>query len=164
MALRPSSCPCALMGMAPRLCSPDQLPPDLLMALGDLSPLPSATLRPLLKELLVLKSSCPPPYQVSSQVRELSICLFEEVIQMADWKHKRQMQKVVRKSLLPLILHMSDETESVAKVRIPNSSSGAGKGVLSTQGWPGHQGGQEELAGTFPTPALRGPAGLSSSS
>ncbi|XP_061326231.1 maestro heat-like repeat-containing protein family member 7 isoform X3 [Pezoporus flaviventris] len=52
---------------------------------------------------------------VSSQVRELSICLFKEVIQMADWKHQRQMRKKVRQSLVPLVLHMSDETESVAK-------------------------------------------------
>ncbi|XP_061326313.1 uncharacterized protein LOC133277971 isoform X2 [Pezoporus flaviventris] len=52
---------------------------------------------------------------VSSQVRELSICLFKEVIQMADWKHQRQMRKNVQGSLVPLVLHMSDETESVAK-------------------------------------------------
>ncbi|XP_061219239.1 uncharacterized protein LOC133217634 [Neopsephotus bourkii] len=103
------------MGMPSGLCSPAQLLPDLLMALGELNPLPSATLMPLLRELLLLKSSCPPPYQVSSQVRELSICLFKEILQMADWKHRRQMQKAARESLVPLVLHMSDETESVAK-------------------------------------------------
>ncbi|XP_061210187.1 uncharacterized protein LOC133212585 [Neopsephotus bourkii] len=50
-----------------------------------------------------------------SQIRELSICLFKDIIQMADWKDKRQMQKKVRRSLVPLVLHMSDEMESVAK-------------------------------------------------
>ncbi|XP_061319983.1 uncharacterized protein LOC133274583 [Pezoporus flaviventris] len=50
-----------------------------------------------------------------SQVQELSICLFKDIIQMADWKDKRQMQKKVRRSLVPLVLHMSDEIESVAK-------------------------------------------------
>ncbi|XP_062493269.1 maestro heat-like repeat family member 5 [Pezoporus occidentalis] len=50
-----------------------------------------------------------------SQTQELSICLFKEIIQMADWKDKRQMQKKVRRSLVPLMLHMSDEIESVAK-------------------------------------------------
>ncbi|XP_061326709.1 uncharacterized protein LOC133278196 [Pezoporus flaviventris] len=71
---------------------------------------------------------------VSSQVRELSICLFKEVIQMADWKHQRQMRKNVQGSLVPLVLHMSDETESVAKVQIANLSSGVGKGMLSPRG------------------------------
>ncbi|XP_061219241.1 uncharacterized protein LOC133217636 [Neopsephotus bourkii] len=52
---------------------------------------------------------------VSSQVQELSICLFKEILQMADRKHQRQMQKIARESLVPLMLHMSDETESVAK-------------------------------------------------
>ncbi|KAM4647990.1 uncharacterized protein AAGF69_012223 isoform 2-T2 [Amazona ochrocephala] len=51
----------------------------------------------------------------SSEVRELSICLFKEIIQMANCMHKRQMQKNVQESLVPLVLHMSDETESVAK-------------------------------------------------
>ncbi|XP_061320185.1 uncharacterized protein LOC133274674 [Pezoporus flaviventris] len=50
-----------------------------------------------------------------SQTQELSICLFKDAIQMADWKDKRQMQKKVRRSLVPLMLHMSDEIESVAK-------------------------------------------------
>lgn len=130
MGLCPSSYPCALVGMASGLCSPAQLLPDLLMALGDPSPILSATLTPLLRELL-LKSSCPPPYQESRQVRELSICLFKEIVQMANWKHKRQMRKKVRKSLVPLVLHMSDEIESVAKVQIADLSSGAVKGVLS---------------------------------
>ncbi|XP_030328777.1 uncharacterized protein LOC115602131 [Strigops habroptila] len=86
------------------------------MPLGDLSPLPSATLTPLLRERLLLKSSCPPPYQECSQVRELSICLFKDIIQMADWKDQRQMLKKVRRSLVPLMLHtLGDETENVAK-------------------------------------------------
>lgn len=46
----PSSHPCALMGMASGLCSPAQLLPGWLTALGDLSPLPSATLTPVPRE------------------------------------------------------------------------------------------------------------------
>ncbi|KAM9027209.1 uncharacterized protein PRD47_006354 isoform 1-T2 [Ara ararauna] len=50
-----------------------------------------------------------------SQVRELSICLFKDIIQMADRKDKRQMHLKVRSSLVPLVLHMSDEIKSVAE-------------------------------------------------
>ncbi|KAM9580918.1 uncharacterized protein ACIB01_015097 isoform 2-T4 [Guaruba guarouba] len=50
-----------------------------------------------------------------SQVRELSICLFKDIIQMADRKDKRQMHMKARSSLVPLVLHMSDEIKSVAE-------------------------------------------------
>ncbi|XP_065551138.1 maestro heat-like repeat-containing protein family member 7 [Lathamus discolor] len=69
----------------------------------------SSTALQLAEELLPLFDD------VSRQVRELSICLFKEIVQMADWKHKQQMRKKVRKSLVPLVLHTSDEIESVAK-------------------------------------------------
>ncbi|KAF1658882.1 hypothetical protein FQA23_0007297, partial [Aptenodytes patagonicus] len=51
----------------------------------------------------------------SSQLRELSICLFKDVMQMVVGNDKRQMKKNVRRSLLPLFFHMSDQSESVAK-------------------------------------------------
>ncbi|KAM6238913.1 maestro heat-like repeat-containing protein family member 7 [Spheniscus humboldti] len=51
----------------------------------------------------------------SSQLRELSICLFKDVIQMVVGNDKQQMKKNVRRSLLPLFFHMSDQSESVAK-------------------------------------------------
>ena len=35
------------------------------------------------------------------------------------WRHKRQMRKNVRQGLLPLFFHMSDQSQSVAKVQIP---------------------------------------------
>lgn len=70
----------------------------------------------------MLKSSCPPPYQQSSQLRELSIRLFKDVMQTAVGNDKQQMRKTVRRSLLPLFFHMSDQTESVAKVQVSNLS------------------------------------------
>ncbi|KAM6048645.1 uncharacterized protein LJ206_017664 isoform 2-T2 [Theristicus caerulescens] len=51
----------------------------------------------------------------SSQLRELSICLFKDMIQMVVESDKQQMKQNVRRSLLPLFFHMSDQTESVAK-------------------------------------------------
>ena len=105
------------------------------------SPLTSATLTPWLRERLLLKSSCPPPYQQSSQLRELSICLFKDAMQTVVGNDKQQMRKNVRRSLLPLFFHMSDQTESVAKVQVSNLTSDAGKGVLTPRGWPAHQGG-----------------------
>ncbi|KAF1604538.1 hypothetical protein FQV09_0012614, partial [Eudyptes chrysolophus] len=51
----------------------------------------------------------------SSQLRELSICLFKDVMQMVVGNDKQQMKKNVRRSLLPLFFHMSDQSESVAK-------------------------------------------------
>ncbi|XP_033920356.1 maestro heat-like repeat-containing protein family member 1 [Melopsittacus undulatus] len=50
-----------------------------------------------------------------SHIQELSICLFKDIIQLVDWKDKRKMQKKVQTSLVPLMLHMSDEIESVAQ-------------------------------------------------
>lgn len=96
----------------------------------------------------MLKSSCPPPYQESSQLRELSICLFKDMVQMVVGRDKQQMKQHVWRSLLPLLLHTSDQSESVAKVQISNLSSEMGKGVLTPQGWPGHQGG-ERAAGSW---------------
>ncbi|KAM6032624.1 uncharacterized protein LJ206_002249 isoform 3-T3 [Theristicus caerulescens] len=52
----------------------------------------------------------------SSQLRELSICLFRDVIQMVVGKDKKQMEENVRRSLLPLFFRMSDQSESVAKL------------------------------------------------
>ncbi|KAM6184409.1 uncharacterized protein WM294_017128 [Sarcoramphus papa] len=82
------------------------------------SPLTSGTLTPLLtvgRERLLLKSSCPPPQQESSQLREFSLRLFREVMQKVAWRHKRQMRKNVRQGLLPLFFHLSDQSQSVAK-------------------------------------------------
>ncbi|XP_052630785.1 maestro heat-like repeat family member 5 [Harpia harpyja] len=82
------------------------------------SPLTSATLKPLLtvgRERLLLKFSRLPPEQASSQLRESSIRLFGDITQMVVWRHRRQMRKNVQRGLLPLLFHMSDQTQSVAK-------------------------------------------------
>ncbi|KAM9591992.1 maestro heat-like repeat-containing protein family member 7 [Morphnus guianensis] len=51
----------------------------------------------------------------SSQLRESSIRLFGDIMQMVVWRHRRQMRKNVQQGLLPLLFHMSDQTQSVAK-------------------------------------------------
>ncbi|KAM6044715.1 maestro heat-like repeat-containing protein family member 7 [Theristicus caerulescens] len=51
----------------------------------------------------------------SRQLRELSICLFRDVLQMVVGKDKKQMEENVRRSLLPLFFRMSDQSGSVAK-------------------------------------------------
>lgn len=84
------------------------------------SPLTSATLTPLLtvgRERLLMKSPCAPPCQESSQVRELSISLFKDVMKAVVGINKKKMKKRVQRVLLPLFLHMSDEIESVAQVQ-----------------------------------------------
>ena len=96
--------------------------PQLLCSGSDpgASPLPSATLTPLLivgREQLLLKSLCPPPYQESSQVRELSISLFKDVMKSVVGRDKKKMKNKVQRVLLPLLLRMSDQMESVAKVQ-----------------------------------------------
>ena len=125
--------------------------PQLLCAEPDsqASPLTSATLTPLLGERLLLKSPCPPPYQDSSQLRELSICLFKDLVQMVVGNDKRQMKKNARRSLLPLFFHMSDQSESVVKVQFSNLTSDVGKGVLTPQGLPGHPGGARAATGSW---------------
>lgn len=65
----------------------------------------------------MLKSLCPPPYQESSQVRELSISLFKDVMKAVAARNKKKMQKQVQRALLPLFLHMNDQMERVAKVQ-----------------------------------------------
>ncbi|XP_029876474.1 uncharacterized protein LOC115343976 [Aquila chrysaetos chrysaetos] len=65
---------------------------------------------------LQLVDKLPPLFDdQSSQLRELSICLFRDVMQTVVGNDKQQMRKNVRRSLLPLFFHMSDQSESVAK-------------------------------------------------
>ncbi|CAN0036084.1 unnamed protein product [Bubo scandiacus] len=51
----------------------------------------------------------------SSQVRELSIGLFKDVITLVPRASWRQLKKNTQKSLIPLFFHLSDQVESVAK-------------------------------------------------
>ncbi|XP_071886046.1 maestro heat-like repeat-containing protein family member 7 [Anas platyrhynchos] len=73
----------------------------------------------------------------SSQVREHSICLFQAVVEAVLWQRKKEMKRTVHRSLLPLYIHMRDQSESVAKVQISELSSYVGKGVLMPQGCSG---------------------------
>ncbi|KAK4805601.1 hypothetical protein QYF61_016451 [Mycteria americana] len=69
------------------------------------------------REWLLLKSPCPPPYQESSQVREVSISLFKDVMKTVRERSKKKMKKTVQRVLLPLFIRMNDQIKSVAKVQ-----------------------------------------------
>ena len=60
---------------------------------------------------------------MSSEVRECSIRLFKDVMEAVVWWQKRNMKKIVRRGLLPLLFHMNDETLSVAQVQISDLAS-----------------------------------------
>ncbi|XP_069633877.1 maestro heat-like repeat-containing protein family member 7 [Haliaeetus albicilla] len=51
----------------------------------------------------------------SSQLRELSICLFRDMMETVVGRDKRRMKKKIQRVLVPLFFHMNDQTGSVAK-------------------------------------------------
>ncbi|XP_064296158.1 maestro heat-like repeat family member 5 isoform X2 [Phalacrocorax carbo] len=61
------------------------------------------------EKLLLLFDDC-------SQLRETSICLFKDLMEAVVWCDRRRMKTKVRRGLLPLFFHMSDQSPSVAKV------------------------------------------------
>lgn len=50
-------------------------------------------------------------------MRELSISLFGDVMKTVVGRNEKKMKKKVQRVLLPLLLHMNDQMESVAKVQ-----------------------------------------------
>nr|XP_047912277.1 maestro heat-like repeat-containing protein family member 7 isoform X6 [Anser cygnoides] len=52
---------------------------------------------------------------VSSEVRERSMLLFQDLMESVVWWKKGAMKTTVRRALIPLLFRMSDETQSVAK-------------------------------------------------
>ncbi|XP_064894285.1 uncharacterized protein LOC135575983 isoform X2 [Columba livia] len=122
----------------------------------------------------------------SSQLRELSICLFRERVQSVMVHNKKRIKSYVHRALLPLFFRLSDQSNNVAKVQISTLSTEAERGVLTAHRWPGHQGtgllatgsllqpigrvltdparvAVEKLPWPFPPPAIAGLTGLSSS-
>ncbi|KAK4806335.1 hypothetical protein QYF61_017204, partial [Mycteria americana] len=71
----------------------------------------------LVEELLPLfdDSTFPPSYQESSQLRELSISLFRDLVESVVGSNKKRMKNDMWRVLVPLFLRMSDQTDSVAK-------------------------------------------------
>ncbi|KAM6032501.1 maestro heat-like repeat family member 5, partial [Theristicus caerulescens] len=51
-----------------------------------------------------------------SQLRELSICLFKDLMKVVVCCDKKRMKNKVWRGLVPLFFHMSDQNERVAKV------------------------------------------------
>ncbi|NXF41877.1 MROH1 protein, partial [Nyctibius bracteatus] len=50
-----------------------------------------------------------------SQLRELSVGLFRDMVESVEGSDRKKMQKKVQRGLLPLFFHMSDQTSSVAE-------------------------------------------------
>lgn len=79
----------------------------------------AATLTPLLAmglEQLLLRSSHVPSLQEAARVRELSIQLFQHIMEIAVGTQEEQMKKHVHSCLLPLLVHAHEEIPSVAQV------------------------------------------------
>lgn len=95
---------------------------------------PLTPLLPVSLEQPVLSSSPLPSHQECRCVRELSIGLFTEVMEMAVGSVKRQMEKQVRGSLLLLFFHLHDEMQSVAQVWLCNLSDHWGRAMLTALG------------------------------
>lgn len=57
-------------------------------------------------------------------MRELSIRLFREAMGLVVGRERRKMKKRVHSSLVPLLLHLHDENESVAQVGTPARAGG----------------------------------------
>lgn len=133
-ALQPS--PASSTGSRPRsLGSPGMdsgpcSPALILPALGcepAASPLTSGTsAQPLLaagREPLCAKLTFPPSYQEEDFVREHSIRLFRDLLGKTAWKDKKGMKENAWKVLVRLLLHMSDQAPSVAKVPMSRLST-----------------------------------------
>ena len=67
-------------------------------------------------------------------MREHSIRLFQAAMKAVLRHRKKEMKRTVHNSLLPLYLHMGDQSESVAKVQISELTSYVGEGVPTPQG------------------------------
>ncbi|KAK4806342.1 hypothetical protein QYF61_017211 [Mycteria americana] len=87
----------------------------------------------------------------SSQLRELSISLFRDLVESVVGSNKKRIKNDMWRVLVPLFLRMSDQTDSVAKVQISKLTTDTEKGMLTPHGWPGHQG-QGLLAAGSPPP------------
>ncbi|KAK2519482.1 hypothetical protein Q9966_013887 [Columba livia] len=68
--------------------------------------------------MAVLLAEFLPPFfdDELSQLREMSISLFRDLMKVLVGNNKRKTKNRVRLGLLPLFFHMSDQTQSVAKV------------------------------------------------
>ncbi|KAK2521516.1 hypothetical protein Q9233_010760 [Columba guinea] len=68
--------------------------------------------------MAVLLAEFLPPFfdDELSQLREISISLFRDLMKVLVGNNKRKMKNMVRLGLLPLFFRMSDQTQSVAKV------------------------------------------------
>ncbi|KFW00006.1 hypothetical protein N327_13632, partial [Fulmarus glacialis] len=51
----------------------------------------------------------------SSPLRELSICLFRDLLESVVGSGKKRMKNFVQSVLVPLFFRMSDQTDSIAK-------------------------------------------------
>lgn len=85
-----------------------------------------------------LRSSLVLSRQESSCVRELSILLCKDAMEVAEGTHETEMKKQVQSTLLPLFFHLHDQNQCVAQVGI-SKLSGRLRGQHPSGG-PAHQG------------------------
>lgn len=63
-----------------------------------------------------LRSSLVLSHQESSCMRELSILLCKDAMEVAEGTHKMEMKKQVQSTVLPLFFHLHDQNQRVAEV------------------------------------------------
>lgn len=87
----------------------------------------SASGKPVLEFSLIV--SCPPS-QECSELRERSIHLFTHLVDSLVGRDKRRMKTKARRAVVPLLLHMNEQTQSVAQVKGSKLGSGDPMGVV----------------------------------
>ena len=80
------------------------------------------------REPLYAKLSFPSSYQKEECVRQLSICLFRDLLDKTVWRDKKVMKRNAWKALVRLILCMSDQVPGVAKVLMSRLSTDPERG------------------------------------
>lgn len=70
-------------------------------------------------------------HQESGHVRQLSILLCKDAMEVAGHTRRAEMKKEVRNILLPLFFHMHDQDQSVAQVGISKLGGHWKKAVLT---------------------------------
>ncbi|XP_064496357.1 maestro heat-like repeat family member 5 [Pseudopipra pipra] len=101
--------------MASGPCSPVLL---LLGCEAAAAALPAAMITALCtvgRELLFAKLPFPASCQECSELRELSIRMLTELLQLVVGRDEKRMRKEVWRALVPLLFRMSDQVPSVAK-------------------------------------------------
>lgn len=74
----------------------------------------------------VPKLTFPPSHQECSQLRELSLWLFRDLLKSVLSRDEKKMRRDIQSALVPLLFRLNDHLPSVAKVWISRLSTGMG--------------------------------------